>query len=87
MPSPSDRRALRSSTHLAIELLKFLAQVRIAHIPYAGSPQVITDLLAGRIDGYFSPAPAAMEHVRAGKLVALAVTDARRSMFMPDLPP
>ena len=75
-----------SSTHLAIELLKFLAQVRIAHIPYAGSPQVITDLLAGRIDGYFSPAPAAMEHVRAGKLVALAVTDARRSMFMPDLP-
>jgi tripartite-type tricarboxylate transporter receptor subunit TctC len=75
-----------SSTHLAIELLKFLAQVRIAHIPYAGSPQVITDLLAGRIDGYFSPASSAMEHVRAGKLVALAVTDAQRSMFMPDLP-
>ena len=86
MPSPSDRRALRSSTHLAIELLKSLAQVRIAHIPYAGSPQVVTDLLAGRIDGYFSPAPAAMEHVRAGKLVALAVTDPRRSTFMPDLP-
>jgi tripartite-type tricarboxylate transporter receptor subunit TctC len=75
-----------SSTHLALELLKLLAQVKIAHIPYAGSPQVITDLLAGRIDGYFSPASSAMEHVRAGKLVALAVTDAERSTFMPDLP-
>jgi tripartite-type tricarboxylate transporter receptor subunit TctC len=75
-----------SSTHLALELLKLLAQVKIAHIPYAGSPQVITDLLAGRIDGYFSPASSAMEHVRAGKLVALALTDAERSTFMPDLP-
>ena len=75
-----------SSTHLALELLKSLAQVKITHVPYAGSPQVVTDLLAGRIDGYFSPASAAMEYVRAGKLVALAVTDGKRSSFMPDLP-
>jgi tripartite-type tricarboxylate transporter receptor subunit TctC len=75
-----------SSTHLALELLKSLAQVKITHIPYAGSPQVITDLLAGRIHGYFSPASAAMEHVRAGTLIVLAVTDAERSTFMPDLP-
>jgi tripartite-type tricarboxylate transporter receptor subunit TctC len=75
-----------SSTHLALELLKSLAQVKIAHIPYAGSPQVITDLLAGRIEGYFSPASSALEHVRAGKLIALAVTDPTRSMFMPELP-
>jgi tripartite-type tricarboxylate transporter receptor subunit TctC len=75
-----------SSTHLALELLKSLAQVRITHVPYAGSPQVVTDLLAGRLDGYFSPASAVMEHVRAGTLVALAVTDAERSPFMPDLP-
>jgi tripartite-type tricarboxylate transporter receptor subunit TctC len=75
-----------SSTHLALELLNSLAQVKITHIPYAGSPQVITDLLAGRIDGYFSPASSAVEHVRAGTLVALAVTDADRSTFMPDLP-
>src|SRR5262249_27670187 len=75
-----------SSTHLALELLKSLAQVKITHIPYAGSPQVITDLLAGRIDGYFSPASSAMEHVRAGKLVALAVTDAKPSPFMPEVP-
>ena len=75
-----------SSTHLALELLKSLAQVKITHVPYTGSPQVVTDLLGGRIDGYFSPASTVMGHVRAGKLVALAVTDAKRSPFMPDLP-
>jgi tripartite-type tricarboxylate transporter receptor subunit TctC len=75
-----------SSTHLALELFNSLAAVKIAHVPYAGSPQVVTDLLAGRIDGYFSPASSVMEHVRAGTLVALAVTDAARSTFMPDLP-
>jgi tripartite-type tricarboxylate transporter receptor subunit TctC len=75
-----------SSTHLALELLKSLAQVKITHVPYTGSPQVVTDLLAGRIDGYFSPASTAMGHVRAGKLVALAVTERKRSPFLPDLP-
>ncbi len=75
-----------SSTHLALELLKSLAAVKVTHVPYAGSPQVMTDLLAGRIDGFFSPASTAVEHVRAGKLVALAVTEAKRSPFMPDLP-
>ena len=46
-----------SSTHLALELFKSLGQVKITHVPYTGSPQVVTDLLAGRIHGYFSPAP------------------------------
>jgi len=75
-----------SSTHLALELFKSLAQVKIAHVPYTGSPQVVTDLLANRIHGYFSPASTVMEHVRAGKLVALAVTDAKRGTIIPDLP-
>jgi tripartite-type tricarboxylate transporter receptor subunit TctC len=75
-----------SSTHLALELLKWLAQVQIVHVPYTGSPQVVNDLLAGRIGGYFSPASTVMEHVAAGKLRALAVTDARRSTIIPDLP-
>jgi tripartite-type tricarboxylate transporter receptor subunit TctC len=47
---------------------------------------VVTDLLAGRIHGYFSPASTVMGHVRAGTLVALAVTDAKRSTIIPDLP-
>jgi tripartite-type tricarboxylate transporter receptor subunit TctC len=75
-----------SSTHLALELFKHLAQVKITHIPYKGSPEVVTDLLAGRIQGYFSPASTVMGHVRAGKLVALAVTDAKRGTIIPDLP-
>src|SRR5262249_8298668 len=75
-----------STTHLALELLKSLAQVEIVHVPYPGSPQVVTDLLAGRIGGYFSPASTVMVHVAAGKLRALAVTDATRSPILPDLP-
>jgi tripartite-type tricarboxylate transporter receptor subunit TctC len=75
-----------STTHLALELLKILANVNITHVPYTGSPQVVTDLLAGRIDGYFSPASTVMEHVATGKLRALAVTDARRNPITPDLP-
>ncbi len=75
-----------SSTHLALELFKSLARVDITHIPYTGSPQVVTDLLAGRIHGYFSPASTVTGHVAAGKLVALAVTDPKRSSFMPNLP-
>jgi tripartite-type tricarboxylate transporter receptor subunit TctC len=75
-----------SSTHLALELFKSLAHVDITHIPYTGSPQVVTDLLAGRIHGYFSPASTVTGHVAAGKLVALAVTDPKRSYFMPNLP-
>jgi tripartite-type tricarboxylate transporter receptor subunit TctC len=74
-----------SSTHLALELLNLLAQVKITHIPYTGSPAVVTDLLAGRIHGYFSPASTVMGHVRAGTLIALAVTDAKRSTIIPDL--
>lgn len=75
-----------SSTHLALELFKSLANVKITHVPYTGSPGVVTDMLANRIHGYFSPASAVMEHVQVGKLVALGVTDAKRSAYFPHLP-
>ena len=75
-----------SSTHLALELFMSLADVKITHIPYSGSPQVVTDLLAGRIHGYFSPASSVSGHFPTGKLVPLAVTDAKRSVFFPELP-
>ena len=75
-----------SSTHLALELFMSLAGVKITHIPYSGSPQVVTDLLGGRIHGYFSPASSVSAHFPTGKLVPLAVTDAKRSIFFPDLP-
>ena len=75
-----------SSTHLALELFMSLADVKITHIPYSGSPQVVTDLLGGRIHGYFSPASSVSGHFPGGKLVPLAVTDAKRSVFFPELP-
>ena len=75
-----------SSTHMALELFKSSTQAKITHVPYSGSPQVITDMLANRLQGYFSPASTVMGHVQAGKLVALAVTDAKRSTIIPDLP-
>ena len=54
-------------------------------MPYAGSPQAVTDLLAGRIQVFFSPASTVL-HVRDGKLVALASTEAKRTAIAPDLP-
>jgi tripartite-type tricarboxylate transporter receptor subunit TctC len=75
-----------SSTHLALELFKSLAGVKITHVPYPGSPQVVTDLLANRIQGYFSPASTVTGQISAGKLIALGVTDPKRSTILPDLP-
>jgi tripartite-type tricarboxylate transporter receptor subunit TctC len=75
-----------SSTHMSLELFKALADVKIIHVPYAGSPQAVTDMLAGRIHGYFAPASTVMEHVRTGALVALATTEPKRSPILPDLP-
>ena len=75
-----------SSTHLALELFNSLAGVKITHVPYTCSPQVVTDLLANRIHGYFSPASTVMGHVAAGKLIALGTTDAKRTTILPDLP-
>jgi len=75
-----------SSTHLALELFKGLTGAKIQHVPYTGSPQVVTDMLAGRIQGYFAPASTVMGHVNAGKLVALGTTDPQRTTILPNLP-
>ena len=75
-----------SSTHFALEQFKSLAKLDITHVPYTGSPPVVTDLVGGRIHGYFSPASSVIELVRAGKLQALAVTDAQRSAVLADMP-
>ena len=75
-----------SSPHLAGELFKSMAGINMLHVPYKGSPQILVDLLAGRIDVYFSNAAAALPQVKAGKLRLLAVTSARRDPAMPDVP-
>jgi tripartite-type tricarboxylate transporter receptor subunit TctC len=75
-----------TGTHLAAELFKVLAGVQMVHVPYAGSAQSITDLLAGRIQLVFTPASTVVGHVRDGKLVALATTEKKRAAIAPDVP-
>lgn len=75
-----------TGTHLAGELFKVMTGVKMVHVPYAGSPPAVTDLLAGRVQVFFSPASTVMPHVREGKLVALASTEAKRTAVAPDLP-
>jgi tripartite-type tricarboxylate transporter receptor subunit TctC len=75
-----------TGTHLSAELFKVMTDVKMVHVPYAGSPQAVTDLLAGRVQVFFSPASTVLQHVREGKLVALASTEARRAAMAPELP-
>jgi tripartite-type tricarboxylate transporter receptor subunit TctC len=73
---------------LAGELFKMMAGVNIVHVAYrGGGGQVVTDLLAGRVQVSFDVMPSVIEYVRAGKLRGLAVTTAARSPALPDLPP
>jgi tripartite-type tricarboxylate transporter receptor subunit TctC len=72
--------------HLAGELLKISAKIDLVHVPYKGAGPVIPDLLGGHVPMFFSGMPPAMPHVRAGKLRALAVTTAKRSPTVPEVP-
>jgi tripartite-type tricarboxylate transporter receptor subunit TctC len=75
-----------TATHLSGELFKVMTGVKMVHVPYPGSPQAVTDLLAGRIQVLFSPSSTVLQHVREGTLVALASTEAKRTAVAPDLP-
>src|SRR5215204_1845916 len=72
--------------HLSGELFKLLAGLNMVHVPYRGEAPALTDMLAGHVQAMFGTMPASIEHVRAGKLRPLAVTSARRSELLPDLP-
>ena len=74
-----------SGTHLAGELFGHMAGVKLAHIPYKGSGQVMPDLLGGQIALTFG-STSVVSHVKSGKLVALGVTGAKRSPVLPDTP-
>src|SRR5262245_7966580 len=56
-----------TGTHLAAELFKVMTGVKMVHVPYAGSPQAVTDLLAGRVQVFFSPALTDLQHLAWGK--------------------
>ncbi len=75
-----------AAPHLAGELFNARAGIKTVHVPYQGSPQAVTDLLAGRVSMMFSPASAVIPHVKAGKLKALASAASKRPSIAPDLP-
>lgn len=75
-----------SPQHLAGELLESLAGVKLVHVPYKGSGPLVQDAIAGHVAMAISSVPPAVPLVKGGKLRALAVTSARRSSAMPDVP-
>jgi tripartite-type tricarboxylate transporter receptor subunit TctC len=75
-----------SSPHVVGELFKMMAGVDMVHVPYRGGGQVMTDLIAGQVQVSFIGLTVAIEHIRSGKLRALAVTAATRSDALPGVP-
>src|SRR5262245_31601765 len=72
--------------HVAGELFKMMAGVSLLHVPYRGTAPALTDTIGGQTQVHFAALAAALEHVRAGKLRALAVTTATRLTVLPDVP-
>ena len=75
-----------TAPHLSGELFNLMAGVKTVHVPYKGSPQAVTDLLAGRVLVMFSPASTVLQHIKAGSLRALASTGLARTGAAPELP-
>ena len=75
-----------TASHLSAEIFKMMAGVQMQHVPYKGTAPMVTDLLGGQVQVAFDNLPASIEHIKAGRLRALAVTTAKRSETMPDVP-
>jgi tripartite-type tricarboxylate transporter receptor subunit TctC len=75
-----------TSQHLACELFKSTAKVDIKHVPYKGNAMAMTDVMGGQIELLFDQMATAVPHVKSGRVRALAVTSAKRSPAMPDVP-
>lgn len=78
--------AASSSARAGMELYKLIADVNIVHIPYKTNPQVITDMLGGRIHMMFNDAGSLMPHIKSGKLRAIAVSSDVRSPALAEVP-
>src|SRR5262249_18664525 len=75
-----------SGTHLTGELFKMMTGLNILHVPYRGSGPALIDLIGGQVQVMFDAVPASIDHIRGGRLRALAVTGAARSDVLPDVP-
>jgi tripartite-type tricarboxylate transporter receptor subunit TctC len=75
-----------SGSHFTGELFNVMAGTKLVHVPYTGTAQALTDLLAGRLQVMFSPASTVLQHVSDGRITALASTGLQRASAAPDLP-
>jgi tripartite-type tricarboxylate transporter receptor subunit TctC len=75
-----------SSGHLAVEMLQQVAKVKFLHIPYKGAGPALTDTVSGQVQFMITTMPAVANHVKGGRLHALAVSGTKRSPAMPELP-
>ena len=75
-----------TANHIGMEVFKGAAGINMTHVPYAGAPQSVIDLIAGRVDVMLNSIPPALPHVKTGKLRALALAGTARSPLLPDLP-
>ena len=75
-----------STSHLTMEMFRSAAGIRLAHIPYKGSPAAHGELFAGQIPVMFDAIPAVLPHVKSGRLRGLGIGSARRSTFLPEVP-
>jgi tripartite-type tricarboxylate transporter receptor subunit TctC len=75
-----------TSAHLAAELFKAMTGVQLLHVPYRGSGPALIDMVSGRVHVMFDTLSSSIPHIRDGKLRALAVTTARRTEALPDIP-
>jgi len=75
-----------SATHMNAEKFRARAGIEYTHVPFKGTPEVLGDLMNGRVDAYFVPLNAGLPYVRDNRVVALAVGTAQRSPLLPDVP-
>ena len=75
-----------SSTHLGVELLKYVAKIDLVHIPYKGTGPAVADVLGGQVTMMFAGISSVRQHVENGRLRAIAVTGEKRSPAMPRVP-
>ncbi|MGE5465555.1 MAG: Bug family tripartite tricarboxylate transporter substrate binding protein [Methanocella sp.] len=75
-----------SSSHLAVEMLQQIAKVKFLHVPYKGAGPALTDTVSGQVQFMITTMPSAVNHVKSGRLRALAVSGSKRSPAMPELP-
>ena len=75
-----------SATHMNAEKFRLRAGIDATHVPYKGTPEVLTEIIGGRNDFFFAPLSSALPLIKDGKLQALAVSTSQRSPALPDVP-